>query len=297
MPFPKDVRVIDLHVNIPTSEHNTEVYDRFRPLLRDRESLESFRMPAQMLFKDPPTVGADKSRFVETIVGEMDAHNIEIALIGVGEGFEHFGAIAERFADQFLLSASINPNNGMEEIRRIRRLRRDYGIRAVSYFPAGSFPQLAINAKELYPVYSLCVELGLPIFVNCGVPGPRIPLATQRVELIDEVCWFFPELKFVMRHGAEPWEDLAVKLLLKWPNLYHSTSAFAPKHYPKKIIDFANKRGADKILYAGYFPAGLTLDRIFGELPNVPFRDEVWPKFLRENALKLFGLGPEGLTG
>ena len=92
-------------------------------------------------------------------------------------------------------------------------------------------------------------------------------MAPQHVERIDEVCWFFPELKFVMRHGAEPWTALAVKLMLKWPNLYYSTSAFAPKHYPKDIIDFANTRGADKVMYAGYFPMGLSLERIFSELP------------------------------
>ena len=116
-----------------------------------------------------------------------------------------------------------------------------------------------------------------------GVPGPRVPMDPQRVELIDEVCWFFPELKFVMRHGAEPWTELAVKLMLKWPNLYYSTSAFAPRYYPKAVVDFANSRGANKVMYAGYFPMGLSLDRIFKELPNVPFNDDVWPKFLREN--------------
>ena len=91
-----------------------------------------------------------------------------------------------------------------------------------------------------------------------------------------------------MRHGAEPWEKLAWKLMLKWPNLYYMPSAFAPKHYPSEIIEYANKRGADKVMYAGYFPAGLTLERIFTEMPNVPFRDAVWPKFLRENALRVF---------
>jgi hypothetical protein len=35
---------------------------------------------------------------------------------------------------------------------------------------------------------------------------------------------------------------------------------------------------------------GLSLDRIFSELPDVPFRDEVWPKFLRENAIRVFKL-------
>jgi predicted TIM-barrel fold metal-dependent hydrolase len=117
-----------------------------------------------------------------------------------------------------------------------------------------------------------------------------MPMRTQHVERVDEICWFFPELKFVMRHGGEPWEELAVKLMLKYPNLYYCTSAFAPKHYPKSIINYANSRGADKIMYAGYFPAGLSLERIFTELENVPFKDEVWPKFLRENAARVFKL-------
>jgi predicted TIM-barrel fold metal-dependent hydrolase len=35
---------------------------------------------------------------------------------------------------------------------------------------------------------------------------------------------------------------------------------------------------------------GLSLDRIFSELPNVPFRDHVWPKFLYENAARVLKL-------
>ncbi len=35
---------------------------------------------------------------------------------------------------------------------------------------------------------------------------------------------------------------------------------------------------------------GLSLERIFRELPDVPFRDHVWPKFLRENAIRVFAL-------
>ncbi len=43
-------------------------------------------------------------------------------------------------------------------------------------------------------------------------------------------------------------------------------------------------------MYAGYFPMGLSLDRIFTELPGVGFRDDVWPKFLRDNAARLLKL-------
>ena len=156
-------------------------------------------------------------------------------------------------------------------------------MKAASVTPAFVHPQCPINDKRMYPVYAKCVELDIPVLCTTGVPGPRVPMAAQDVALIDEVCWFFPELKFVMRHGGEPWTWLTAKLLLKWPNLYYSTSAFAPNHYPDDIIQFANTRGADKVLYAGYFPAGLSLDRIFRDMPYVPFREHVWPKFLREN--------------
>jgi predicted TIM-barrel fold metal-dependent hydrolase len=145
-----------------------------------------------------------------------------------------------------------------------------------------------IDDRKWYPLYAACIDLDLPFCCTVGVPGPRIPMAPQKVELIDEVCWFFPELRFVMRHGAEPWVDLAVKLMLKYPNLSYMTSAFAPRHYPREIIDFANTRGARQVMYAGYWPMGLSLERIFAELPAVPFRESVWPRFLRDNALEIF---------
>ena len=55
-----------------------------------------------------------------------------------------------------------------------------------------------------------------------------------------------PELRIVMRHGAEPWGALAVKLMLKWPGLYYVPSAFAPEYYPRAIVDLANSRGSER---------------------------------------------------
>ena len=182
------------------------------------------------------------------------------------------------------------PNNGMEEVRKIRRLKELYDIKAVTAFPSGLCPQVSLSDKKWYPIFVACIDLDIPFCPCVGVPGPRIPMEPQKVEHLDEICWFFPDLRVVMRHGGEPWTELAWKLMLKYPNLYYMTSAFAPKHYPADIVKFANTRGADKVMYAGYFPMGLSLERIFGDMPNVPFKEEVWPKFLRENAKKVFKL-------
>jgi predicted TIM-barrel fold metal-dependent hydrolase len=220
----------------------------------------------------------------------MDRFNIEKALIGVNEFSDMHKIARDRFGDRFVFDVPLDPNGGMDEVRRLRRLTKEYDVRAASVFPCGCNPQVPIDDKRMYVTYAACIDLDIPIFVNVGVPGPRVPMDPQKVERVDEVCWFFPELKFVMRHGAEPWDELAVKLMLKYPNLYYSTSAFAPKHYPKSVIRYANTRGADKVMYAGYFPMGLSLDRIFGDFRNVGFNENVWPKFLYENAKRLLKL-------
>jgi predicted TIM-barrel fold metal-dependent hydrolase len=288
MSMPSGIGVIDLMLNIP-GEDNSGWYEFMKPLFLDAESRQQFEMPAQYMFKNIPQAGKQDD-YIAYTVAEMDKYGIERAMFGVDDGNEVAVSALKRFPERFFCSYHANPNGGMDEVRKIERMQREFGIKAVTAFPSGLCPQVPIDDKKWYPIYAKCVELDLPFACCVGVPGPRLPMAPQKVELIDEVCWFFPELKFVMRHGAEPWTDLAVKLMLKYPNLSYMTSAFAPKHYPKAIIDYANTRGADKILYAGYFPMGLSLERIFREMPDVPFKPEVWPKFLRENALRVFKL-------
>jgi predicted TIM-barrel fold metal-dependent hydrolase len=292
MALPPDIGIVDLMLDIPSPE-NIGVYDFLAPLLRDRESRENFEFPAEYMFKEVPreAKGVDS---VEVVLDEMDRWGIDKALIGVAGSRKHQRPhIAEAMADhphRFYGCVHVDPNDGMEALRAIEYAYENLRAKAVGIFPAGCNPQVPINDKKMYPVYAKCVELDIPVLVCAGVPGPRVPMGVQDVALIDEVCWFFPELKFETRHGCEPWTDLAVKLMLKWPNLYYSTSAFAPRYYPKNIVDYANTRGADKIMYAGYFPIGLSLERIMTERPGVGFNDDVWPKFLRDNAMRVFEL-------
>ena len=288
MTMPTDIGIIDLMLGIPDPGNKERWYDFLKPNLRDAESA-TFKFPAQYMFKEVPEDPTEGDMVAYTL-DQMDGHGIDKALIGINlKGGLQLQAALEH-PDRFLSSISVDPNDGMLAIRTITEASERTDLKAITLFPAGCNPGVPINDKRMYPIYSKACELDIPVLCCVGVPGPRVPMAPQKVELIDEVCWFFPELKFVMRHGADPWTDLAVKLMLKWPNLYYSTSAFAPRYYPKAIVDFANTRGADKIMYAGYFPMGLSLDRIFADMPGVAFNDDVWPKFLRDNAVRVFQL-------
>jgi uncharacterized protein len=289
MSFPSGIGIIDTLIGFPHRNMN-EAYAFITRQTKDAQSREEFSFPVEYMFKDVPEKKLDTDDPVAVTLSEMDRWGIERGLIGVGSEAGTGEEALKRYPDRFIPGTGCDPNGGMEAIRRLVKLYETYGVRAVDAFPAGTLPQVAINDKKMYPIYAKCVELGIPIFCTAGVPGPRLKFAVQHVELIDEVMYDFPDLIFVTRHGCEPWADLAVKLMLKWPGLHFSTSAFAPRYYPKAVIDYANTRGADKVIYAGYFPMGLSLERIMTELPNVPFKDDVWPKFLRTNALRVLGI-------
>jgi predicted TIM-barrel fold metal-dependent hydrolase len=285
MTMPTDIGAIDLMISFPKA-NASKTYDYLRETTRgDDESTKEF--PAGYMFKDVPNKLDEGDDGVAVTVAEMDKWGVDIGLAGAGPLTKQ---AQEDHPGRFITSLEIDPNDITGAVRKIRRYKDEYDIKAITTFPAGCNPQVPVDDRRYYPIYQVCIDLDIPIISNAGIAGPRFPSKCQDVMLFDQVCYDFPELKIVMRHGAEPWEELAVKLMLKWPNLYYMPSAFAPKHYPEAIIKYANTRGADKIMYAGYYPMGLTLERIFTEMPNVPFRDHVWPKFLRDNAIRVFNL-------
>ena len=291
--WPSDLGIVDTMIGFPDDPER--LYAGIREVLHDKESLETFEMPASYMFHDVPAGASEEGlSAVSVTLAEMDRFGIEFGLVSLSANAVVSEAAVSTFPDRFAASWTIDPNQGMAGIRRLVEVHDLWGLRAVSFFPHGTSPQVAIDAPLAYAYYAKCVELELPVFITVGIAGPRVPSGVQHVERLDQILYDFPDLVVVMRHGAEPWTELAVKLMLKWPNLYYSTSAFAPKHYPNDIVEYANTRGADKVMYGGYFPMGLSLERIFGEMGDVPLKPEVWPKFLRENAATILRLAPGG---
>ncbi len=284
MAMPENLGIVDTMIGFPASDFAQ--YDFIRAQLKDGST--DFDFPVEYMFKNVPKELYGSKDPISVTLHEMDRFDIEIGLIGVGGDVSR--KALKDYPDRFVPQGGVDPNTGMEGVRNMVRQYEEFGVRSFGAFNAGYNPQVGISDALMYPIYAKCVELDVPIFSCVGVPGPRFPMWPQRVELLDQVMYDFPDLVFVTRHGCEPWEDLVVKLMLKWPNLYYSTSAFAPKYYPQAIIKYANTRGADKVIYAGYFPMGLSVERIMTDMKEVAFKDEVWPKFLRDNARKVLKL-------
>jgi predicted TIM-barrel fold metal-dependent hydrolase len=90
--------------------------------------------------------------------------------------------------------------------------------------------------------------------MNAGIPGPPLPAEPQDPIHLDRVCFRFPELKLCKIHGADPWWETAIRLMLKYKNLRLMTSAWSPKRLPDSLLHFMATRGKHRVIHASDSP-------------------------------------------
>jgi predicted TIM-barrel fold metal-dependent hydrolase len=194
-------------------------------------------------------------------------------------------AFAEARPDRFALAAYVDPRRGMPALRELAAVAKSHPVvvaRAVPFMIG-----LPPDDRAYFPLYAKCIELELPISVNTGIPGPPAPGRCQDPIHLDDVCLFFPELTLVMAHGADPWWAVAIRLMLKYPNLYLMTSAYAPRYLPPELLHFMNTRGPHKVIFASDHPV-LSMERCMKEAVELDLREGVLDKYLYENAARVF---------
>jgi uncharacterized protein len=271
------VRVIDTWVNVVMPG---------APAAWQRKAAEVLKRPAEQVFR----------KFsVEEMIATMDVSCVEKAIITTQPGAldRDIAAFVEQQPDRFALSVLVDPRTGMKALRQLEAMAKAQPVKLARVIP--SMLDLPPNDRVYYPLYAKCVELGLPISINTGIPGPPLPGRCQDPMFLDDVCLFFPELVIVMANGADPWWDAAIRLMVKYPNLYMQTSAYAPKYLPPSLLHYMNTRGQTKVMFATDFPF-LTIERCVDEARALVLDAGVLDSYLYANAARVL-FGSNGSSG
>jgi predicted TIM-barrel fold metal-dependent hydrolase len=127
--------------------------------------------------------------------------------------------------------------------------------------------------------------------VGAGLPGQGgIKNKYRRpYPYFDDLAADFPNLTVILAHPSFPWVDEQLSIANIKRNVYIDLSGWSPKYFSANFIQYCNSLLQDKALYGSDYPV-ITPDRWMRDFAEAPFRDEVRPKILLENAKRLLKL-------
>lgn len=202
---------------------------------------------------------------------------------------------ALRNNDVLIPFGSVDPLRPVEAVERARRLLDESGVRGFKFHPTlqGFDPR----SETLFPLYELLQERGVPALfhtgqtgIGAGTPGGSgLLIGLSNPILLDEVAARFPGLTVIMAHPSVPWQEEAIAVATHKSNVWIDLSGWSPKYIPEPLIRQANSLLQDRVLFGSDYPL-LTPDRWMADFANLTLRDEVRPKILKDNAVRLLGL-------
>jgi uncharacterized protein len=190
--------------------------------------------------------------------------------------------------------ASVDPGRP-DAVERARRLIDEHGVKGFKFHP--NLQEFFPNDYSAYPLYELVSAAGLPALfhsghsgIGTGLPGGGgLRLKYSNPMCLDDVAADFPDLQIVLAHPSFPWQDEAISICLHKANVWIDLSGWSPKYFPPQLVQYANTQLRDRVLFGSDFPL-ITPERWLADFEQAPFKDEVRPLILKENAARLLGL-------
>jgi hypothetical protein len=287
---PEDVLAVDFHVHV---ELGPDGEDHLSPKLR---------RAAMRYFKGGPELAT---------IDEIADYYRERGMLAVVFGVDSALTTGQRIPNDFIVAkarehsdvlipfASVDPRRGHEAVAEARELLEEGTIRGFKFHP--NTQQFYPNDRMAYSLYQLIQDAGaIALFhtghsgIGAGLPGGGgIRLKYGNPMAIDDVAVDFPEMSIVMAHPSFPWQDEALSIAMHKPQVSIDLSGWTPKRFPPQLTKAMSSDLMRQTLFGTDFPL-ITPDRWMEDFATLDLKPEVRSAILKENALRILGIGHVG---
>jgi len=277
---------IDIVCNYYTPEVLTMGYTGQDNAFKDQVRMPDYMrngVTAEDYLKKMDKAGIERSLLIATCAGDMRVRG------SFRIPYEMVAKACNQYPDRFSGLAGVDPTSGMAGLNEFQRAITEYGFVGAHFYP--HWFALAPDAALVYPYYSKCCELDIPIMMQVGhnlvySRERRLPSVARPI-LLDQVAIDFPELILIGIHIGVPWTDEMISMCWKHENVYTAGDAYAPKHWPASYVHYANTYGAHKVLFGTDWPV-IDPERAVREIEDLNLRPASYKLHMRENALRIF---------
>jgi predicted TIM-barrel fold metal-dependent hydrolase len=231
---------------------------------------------------------------LEYTVHAMRSANVGKALLSAWHGphgplisNEEVLETTRRHPDLFVGIASVDLRDPVAAVRTLREYVTVHGFKGLRIVQW--LWELPCKHPLLYPLYTACVELDVPVCLQVGFTGPLRSSECGRPLHVERVALDFPALRIVCGHIGYPWHVEMIAFATKFPNVYIDTSAYKPKRYPAELIAYMSAHGRHKVMFGTNYPM-LAPQACLEELDALGLDQEASELFLGGNARRVFAL-------
>jgi predicted TIM-barrel fold metal-dependent hydrolase len=278
------MKAIDVHVHVPApADHGST---------KEKEAMSGYFGSSDLPLTPEDMYQKYKELDIFAVIFEIDAETTSgVAYIGN----DYVAGIVQRYPDQFMGFASVDPWKGKLAVQELERSVKELGLRGLKLHPTTQafYP----NDTHFYPLWEKAAELDIPVLfhsgqtgVGSGTPGGGgYKLKYAHPMLLDDVAADFPSLTIIMAHPAVPWQEEQLAVALHKGNVYIDLSGWSPKYFRPILIKYISSILKDKALFGSDYPV-IQPERWLRDFETLEFKEEVKQKILLENAKKVLKL-------
>ena len=172
-------------------------------------------------------------------------------------------------------------------LAEVQRAIQVLGLSGIDLEPGFGAPPRHPDDLVYFPVYELCAQLGVPVFLMSGPTTPDLrfndpaPLA--------RVAQAFPHLPIVLYHGYWPNVQQAIGVAFRYDNVHLVPDMYLFQAGSSAYVEAANSFLGDQFLFGSSYPfrpIGQSID----DFLQLGFKESALDKLLYGNAAKLFRL-------
>lgn len=160
-------------------------------------------------------------------------------------------AVAARHPGRFAVFAGVDPRRGRAGLELFERSLTEWGFKGLKLYPPCGFSP---SDPALDPFYDLCAQHGVPVLTHTGPTTPRLPFTHTRPTDVEAAAFRWPNVDFVLAHGAVVHGEDAALLAEFRPNVYVDMAGF----------QLASRRGELVAVLALYKRRGLLRKLLLG---------------------------------
>jgi predicted TIM-barrel fold metal-dependent hydrolase len=157
--------------------------------------------------------------------------------------------IVRQYPKRFIGVGCIDGSDRRKALADVDRCIQEYGFKAIVIEPGTHKEPMYPDDRRLYPIYSKCADMGIPLFLMAGGnAGPDMSYSDP--VHVEHVAVDFPELNIVVIHGGWPWVTHVLHLAYRRSNIYVCADvlvSFGPVSLRERLPAHPHRRVFQKV--------------------------------------------------